>query len=149
MSDLTNAQNRMREAQQALESARTNGSDTTSPLDWWSNQSAMTMCTVILIFSLLVLYMASNLIKSGKRPAAVLQIYGTILVITMAAFLVVAGYDDQQVSAPLGLLGTIVGYLLGRGTSEKPTGAAAAENAEAAAFGGTVQQSPPEGDEGR
>jgi hypothetical protein len=37
----------------------------------------------------------------------------------MATFLVVAGYDEQALGAPLGLLGTIVGYLLGKDTSAR------------------------------
>lgn len=89
------------------------------PSEWWSTQDAMTMCSVVLAFSLIVLLLASYLIKLGKTATSVLQIFGTILVITMATFLVVAGYNDEQVSAPMGLLGTIVGYLLGRGSSDR------------------------------
>ena len=82
--------------------------------DWWSTTNAMTMCAVLLVFSLIVLGLSTYLLKSGMGGTSVLRIFGTILVITMTTFLVVAGYDDQQIAAPLGLLGTVVGYLLGR-----------------------------------
>lgn len=39
------------------------------------------------------------------------------MVITMASFLVVAGYNKEQMAAALGLLGTIAGYLLGQGSA--------------------------------
>lgn len=55
--------------------------------------------------------------KNGLSGAVVLRVFGTVLVITMATFLVVADYDEQALGAPLGLLGTIVGYLLGKDTA--------------------------------
>lgn len=81
---------------------------------WWSVNNAMTMCTVLLLFSFFVLCLTGYLMKNGQSGFVVLRVFGTVLVITMATFLVVAGYDDQQLGAPLGLLGTIVGYLLGK-----------------------------------
>lgn len=88
---------------------------------WWTTTNAMTMCAVVLLFGVLVLGLATYLMRVGKAGTSVLRIFGTILVIVMATFLVVAGYDNAQLGAPLGLLGTIVGYLLGKDTSgEKP-----------------------------
>jgi hypothetical protein len=83
---------------------------------WWSVNNAMTMCAVLLVFAFFVLSLTGYLMKNGQSGAVVLRVFGTVLVITMATFLVVAGYDDQQLGAPLGLLGTIVGYLLGKDT---------------------------------
>lgn len=88
---------------------------------WWSTQNAMTMCAVVLLFGVMVLLLATYLMKNGKAGTSVLRIFGTILVITMTTFLVVAGYDNVQLGAPLGLLGTIAGYLLGKDTTgDKP-----------------------------
>lgn len=81
---------------------------------WWSTTNAMTMCVVVLVFGLVVLGLTAWLLRAGKPATSVLRVFGTILVIMMATFLVVAGYDDKQIAAPLGLLGTIAGYLLGR-----------------------------------
>jgi uncharacterized membrane protein len=58
------------------------------------------------------------LIRSGIKTEAVLRIFGTILIIMLAVFLVVAGYTDTQIAPVMGLLGTIAGYLLGKETKE-------------------------------
>lgn len=90
--------------------------------DWWSVTNAMTMSSAILIFGLVVLVLATYLIKKGIAPEAVLRIFGTILIIVIASFLVVAGYSDQQISPVIGLLGTLAGYLLGKETKENKEG---------------------------
>ena len=81
---------------------------------WWSVNNAMTMCAVVLTFGLVILGLCAWLMRAGQSSTSVLRVFGTILIIVMATFLVVAGYDDKQIAAPLGLLGTIAGYLLGR-----------------------------------
>jgi hypothetical protein len=81
---------------------------------WWSTTNAMTISSVVLLFGFSVLVLAFVLIQKGKQPEAVLRIFGTILIIVTAVFLVVAGYSDKQIAPVMGLLGTIVGYLLGK-----------------------------------
>lgn len=85
-----------------------------APLQWWSVNNAMTMSAVVLAFGMVILTLSAWLMRAGQPATAVLRVFGTILIIVMATFLVVAGYDDKQIAAPLGLLGTIAGYLLGR-----------------------------------
>lgn len=85
---------------------------------WWSVTNAMTISSVVLLFGLLVILLATYLIRSGINTEAVLRIFGTILIIMVAVFLVVAGYTDTQIAPVMGLLGTIVGYLLGKETKE-------------------------------
>ena len=80
----------------------------------WSTTNAMTMSTAVLVFGLLVICFATYLIRTGQHMESVLRIFGTILIIVIAVFLVVAGYSDQQIAPVMGLLGTIVGYLLGK-----------------------------------
>lgn len=82
----------------------------------------MTMCSIVLIFGLIVIVLATYLIKIGKNTEAVLRIFGTILIIVTAVFLVIAGYADTQIAPVMGLLGTIVGYLLGKETREEREG---------------------------
>ena len=85
-----------------------------STFEWWSTNNAMTMCAVLLIFGLTVMGLTTYLLKNGYHAQSILRVFGTLLVIIMATFLVVAGYTNEQLGAPLGLLGTIAGYLLGR-----------------------------------
>ncbi len=42
------------------------------------------------------------------------RIFAVSVIVTAGLFLMTAGYSDQQVSPMFGLLGTIVGYLLGK-----------------------------------
>ena len=86
---------------------------------WWSVTSAMTMSAIVLLFGLLVILLATYLIRAGKNAESVLRIFGTILIILVAVFLVVAGYTDTQISPVMGLLGTIAGYLLGKEAKDK------------------------------
>ncbi|QJR15356.1 hypothetical protein [Usitatibacter palustris] len=81
---------------------------------WWSTEHAMTMCAALLIFGVIVLSMASYLIKSGKKTDSVMKVFGTVLIVTVSVFLVVAGYSESQISPVIGLLGTIAGYILGK-----------------------------------
>lgn len=85
---------------------------------WWSVTSAMTISAAVLVFGLLVLLLAAYLIRVGKNTEAVLRIFGTILIVVIAVFLVVAGYTDTQIAPVMGLLGTIAGYLLGKDTKD-------------------------------
>ena len=43
-----------------------------------------------------------------------IKIVGLTLVITAGLFLIVAGYSQEQVAPMMGILGTVVGYLLGK-----------------------------------
>jgi hypothetical protein len=88
---------------------------------WWSVTNAMTISSVVLAFGLLVILLATYLVRSGVNTEAVLRIFGTILIILVSVFLVVAGYTDTQIAPVMGLLGTIVGYLLGKETREHAT----------------------------
>lgn len=91
---------------------------------WWSNQNAMTMSSVVLIFGVVVIAICAGLMRSSRpSPEAILRVFGTVLIITGALFLVVAGYTDKQMAPVMGLLGTLAGYLLGKGASDEPPSA--------------------------
>jgi len=85
--------------------------------EWWSTSQAMTMSTIMLVFFLIVLGMMTHLIKFGKDPEVILKIFGMILIIAVSSFLVVTGYNSEQIASVIGLLGTIAGYLLGKNGS--------------------------------
>ncbi len=91
--------------------------------EWWTNQNAMTMSTVVLVFGIVVIAICASLMR-GSRPSAeaVLRVFGTVLIIVGALFLVVAGYTDKQMAPVMGLLGTLAGYLLGKSPTDKDRG---------------------------
>lgn len=101
--------------QQAISSTQAvENKDTT----WWTTTNAMTISTVVLIFGLIVCFLAAMLLRQGKSAESILKTLGTILIIVAALFLVVAGYGTDQIAPVIGLLGTIAGYLLGKSHTE-------------------------------
>lgn len=86
---------------------------------WWSTQDAMTMSAALLIFGVIVLAMATAVIRSGKKTDAVIKVFGTVLIVIVSVFLVVAGYSETQIAPVMGLLGTIAGYILGKDSSNE------------------------------
>lgn len=73
----------------------------------------MTMSAVVLAFGLLVMLIGGYLAARRLNTEVVLKVVVIPMVIMSAVFLVVAGYDDQQIAPAMGLLGTVVGYVLG------------------------------------
>lgn len=85
---------------------------------WWRVDEAMTISTVVLGFGLIVLILAALLLrKTSVSAESILRVFGTVIIIVGAIFLVVAGYTEQQMGPVMGLLGTIAGYLLGKSNS--------------------------------
>ena len=78
----------------------------------------MTVSAVVLAFGVLVLIVAVLMIKWGSTAESTLRVVGTIVILIMAVFLVVAGYSDKQIAPVMGLLGTVAGYLLGKSSKE-------------------------------
>ncbi len=113
---------RIVEAETNFIKTKTQASDQNQAVNWWTTTNAMTMCSVVLVFGLLVTIIAATLLFKGKSHGAVLRVFGTILILVLSAFLVIAGYDDRQIAPVLGLLGTVAGYLLGsrEGNSRLP-----------------------------
>ena len=75
----------------------------------------MTISTAVLLFGLFTMMLTGRLMdKTEVTVDGILRVFGTILIIFSALFLVVAGYSQEQMGPIMGLLGTIVGYLLGK-----------------------------------
>jgi len=51
-----------------------------------------------------------------------LKLVGLTLVITAGLFLICAGYTENQIAPMIGLLGTVAGYLLGKGDPKEKAG---------------------------
>jgi hypothetical protein len=87
---------------------------------WWSVTNAMTISAVVLIFGAASMGVTAFLIRRERDSQVILRALATMLIITLAVFLIVAGYSDQQIAPAMGLLGTIAGYLLGKEPSRMP-----------------------------
>jgi hypothetical protein len=96
------------------EIAATPKSEPVSAPSWWTTTNAMTMSSIVLVFGFLTLALAAAVLSRGYSWEAVLKTLGTVLIIILTVFLIVAGYDDKQIAPAVGLLGTIAGYLLGK-----------------------------------
>lgn len=104
------------ETEKALQEISTKSNQTaqTTNTSWWSVADAMTISASVLMFGAMIMCLATALLYKGKSADEVLKLFGTIIIIVSAVFLVVAGYTDTQIAPVIGLLGTIAGYLLGR-----------------------------------
>lgn len=119
-SDISELERSIQEKMQKLEASKedTTKAETvaTSHSDpgWWSVADAMTISAAVLVFGSIIMVLATCLLYLGKNADDVLKLFGTIIIVISAVFLVVAGYTDTQIAPVIGLLGTIAGYLLGR-----------------------------------
>ena len=73
----------------------------------------------VLGLGVFVLCCLTYLFRVGQRFDDLLRAFVTVLVVVAAVFLVVAGYSEKQIAPVVGLLGTIVGYVLGRSDQNK------------------------------
>ena len=93
----------------------------------WTPQLVYTLGGGILLFGIVMSLAMGYLIKEGKPTDQVLRAFCVPLIVVAAVFLVVVGYNQEQIAPVIGLLGTIAGYLLGRdgrGESAAPTATA-------------------------
>jgi hypothetical protein len=70
----------------------------------------------VLVFGLLLGLLALLILRHRTVPAEeVIRLSAMVLIVTGTLFLVTAGYSGDQIAPALGLLGTVAGYMLGRG----------------------------------
>jgi hypothetical protein len=123
-SDIAELERSIQEKMQKLDARKESSSkaqtvaSSHSDADWWSVSDAMTISSAVLIFGSVIMLLATCLLYIGKNADDVLKLFGTIIIVISAVFLVVAGYTDTQIAPVIGLLGTIAGYLLGRESVE-------------------------------
>jgi hypothetical protein len=74
----------------------------------------------VLLFALVLSSLLTYLRRtSGVAESLFFKMVGLVLVVSAGLFLIVAGYTQQQIAPMMGLLGTIAGYLLGKGDDPK------------------------------
>jgi hypothetical protein len=114
--DIAELEKSIQEKMQKLESDKvtlTVAEKTPPDNGWWSASDAMTISAIVLIYGCVIMVLATALLFKGRNAEDVLKLFGTMVIVIFAAFLVVAGYTDTQIAPVIGLLGTIAGYLLG------------------------------------
>jgi hypothetical protein len=84
----------------------------------WNPYLISFLTLIILIFSGFVLHYMRSMLKDGHSPVDVLRLATMPMVITAAIFLVLLGYSNDQMTPVIGLLGTMIGYVLGSATSK-------------------------------
>ena len=67
---------------------------------------------------LIFLEVAVMLRLKGGWETQSIRIVGITLVVVAGLFLIVAGYSQEQIAPMIGLLGTIIGFLLGKTSSD-------------------------------
>lgn len=79
----------------------------------WSKELVIILSSSILIFGFSTLLVMAYMIRKGGNADQILRLCALPLIIVAAIFLVVTGYNNEQISPVMGLLGAIAGYLLG------------------------------------
>lgn len=74
---------------------------------------------MIMGFALILIAFMTYVIRKGANLEDALKVFGTILIVVAAVFLIVAGYSEKQIAPVIGLLGTVAGYILGKQNSNK------------------------------
>jgi hypothetical protein len=77
----------------------------------------------LLAFSAVALVIVAVLAARAAKPwspDSIIRVFGIVMIVPLAVFLVVAGYSEKQVAPVVGLLGVIAGYLLGH--TQRPSG---------------------------
>ena len=78
----------------------------------------------VLVFALIIIGLQSAVMLRSSRgwgPQST-RVFGITLTVTMGAFLITAGYSQDQIAPMMGILGTLLGYLLGQTKPElEPT----------------------------
>jgi len=77
---------------------------------------------MILVFGLIVIGMLCYLQAKDKLPSpGFFKMFSVTLVLTVGLNLIVAGYNQEQIATMMGLLGSVVGYILGGGEGRRGT----------------------------
>ncbi|WP_138441348.1 hypothetical protein [Marinobacter alexandrii] len=84
-----------------------------------TSQDSFVLSGMFLGFGLILTMIFAHLVKSGNEPESLVRVFGMMLIVISAVFLMIAGYSEKQIAPVFGLLGTVAGYLLGRSSVKK------------------------------
>jgi hypothetical protein len=90
----------------------------------WTPSLVLWLTISIILFAVIVFAFMWLCLKAGHRPGDTLRLATMPMVIVAAIFLVLLGFSNEQMTPVIGLLGTLIGYVLGsatvRGASPDP-----------------------------
>jgi hypothetical protein len=88
----------------------------------WHEPVEILFSVVVLAFGVgLILLFTNKLLAQGAAWRGMyLRLVVLTIVVTAGLFVITAGYSEQQIAPMMGLLGTLVGYLLGRESPPAP-----------------------------
>lgn len=89
----------------------------TAPQLGGRSQQELYLSLGVLGFGILMAGLETVIIAKAQRgwDGAAVRVMGLTLVIVAGLFLITAGYSQDQIAPMIGLLGTVAGYLLGKG----------------------------------
>ena len=112
--DATNAINALQSIGDDSTTTATTAQTSPAPSAHGWEMNELSIASLILAYGVFAIGVSSWLMMRGKDSEAVLRMVGVLSAVVIASFLLVVGYDDKQMNPVIGLLGTIVGYLLGK-----------------------------------
>jgi hypothetical protein len=82
----------------------------------WHEPVEIIFSSAVLVFGLLLIAVFTGLVRrEGKGWRTIyMRLVVLTIVVTAGLFVIVAGYTQDQIAPMMGLLGTLVGYLLGK-----------------------------------
>jgi hypothetical protein len=87
---------------------------TASVTGGWDKSTVLILSISVLVFGLATMWIMMQLLKTHANSPVLLPAFALPLVVVSAIFLVVTGYSQEQIAPVVGLLGSIVGYILGK-----------------------------------
>jgi len=90
--------------------------DVLPPQGRWHEPVEIAFSVTVLVFGLALIIVFTSLVRrEGKGWRTIyMRLVVLTIVVTAGLFVIVAGYTQDQIAPMMGLLGTLVGYLLGK-----------------------------------
>ena len=81
----------------------------------WTPDLIRYLVVAVLVFTMISLVLSTLLLwRRNAHGDTVLKVFGIISIVGISAVLLVAGYNNDQLTPIVGLFGAIAGYLLGK-----------------------------------
>lgn len=88
----------------------------------FTSTKEFTLSITVMVFGLLVLALLGLFQRSLGSGELLFKAIAMVITLTLAVVALFSGYTDTQITPVIGLLGTAIGYALGRNEREKAAG---------------------------